>query len=334
MALKDRVLALLEDNRGSYLSGEEIARQLGVSRNSVWKAVRQLQSEGHGIDGVTNRGYALRADSGVVSVPGIMKYLRHRDLALSVYPTVTSTNTLLKQAAEDGTPEGTVFVAEEQTAGRGRLGRSFYSPAGTGIYFSILLRPSMPASESLLITTGAAVACAQALEAVSGVETQIKWVNDIYAAGKKVCGILTEASMDLESGGLHYAVLGIGVNLLKPDGDFPEDIRDKAGALFSDDRDGDIRCRIVAEVLDRFLDLYAHLTEKRFLEEYRRRSMLTGQSVDVLRGGTVTPAVVEGIDDAFALIVRYADGRVEHLGSGDVSVRKNPAESPKFHGEI
>ena len=334
MALKDRVLALLEDNRGSYLSGEEIARQLGVSRNSVWKAVRQLQSEGHGIDGVTNRGYALRADSGVVSVPGIMKYLRHRDLALSVYPTVTSTNTLLKQAAEDGTPEGTVFVAEEQTAGRGRLGRSFYSPAGTGIYFSILLRPSMPASESLLITTGAAVACAQALEAVSGVETQIKWVNDIYAAGKKVCGILTEASMDLESGGLHYAVLGIGVNLLKPDGDFPEDIRDKAGALFSDDRDGDIRCRIVAEVLDRFLDLYAHLTEKRFLEEYRRRSMLTGQSVDVLRGGTVTPAVAEGIDDTFALIVRYADGRVEHLGSGDVSVRKNPAESPKFHGEI
>ena len=334
MALKDRVLALLEENRGSYLSGEEIARQLGVSRNSVWKAVRQLQSEGHGIDGVTNRGYALRADSGVVSVPGIMKYLRHRDLTLSVFPTVTSTNTLLKQAAEDGAPEGTVFVAEEQTTGRGRLGRSFYSPAGTGIYFSILLRPRMPASESLLITTGAAVACVQALEAVSGVETRIKWVNDIYAAGKKVCGILTEASMDLESGGLHYAVLGIGVNLLKPDGDFPEDIRDKAGALFSDDRDGDIRCRIVAEVLDRFLDLYAHLTEKRFLEEYRRRSMLTGQSVDVLRGGTVTPAVVEGIDDAFALIVRYADGRVEHLRSGDVSVRKNPAESPKFHGEI
>lgn len=322
MVLKDRVLSLLEEHRGDFFSGAEIAQQLGVSRNAVWKAVRQLQSEGHGIDGVTNRGYSLRPDSGVVTEPGIRKYLRHRELSITVYPTVSSTNTLLKKAAEEGAPEGTVFVAEEQTAGRGRMGRSFYSPSGTGIYFSILLRPKLRASDSLLITTGAAVACAQALEEVSGAGTQIKWVNDIYAAGKKVCGILTEASMDLESGGVHYAVLGIGVNLLQPQGGFPEDIRDKAGALFSRDQDGDIRCRIVAAVLDRFLEFYDHLAEKPFLEEYRRRSLLTGAAVDVIRGDTVTPATVEGIDEDFALIVRYADGRVEHLGSGDVSVRK------------
>ena len=213
-------------------------------------------------------------------------------------------------------------MAEEQTAGRGRLGRSFYSPAGTGVYFSLVLRPAFSAAESSLITTCAAVAAAGAMEEISGHPTQIKWVNDIYTAGRKVCGILTEAAIDMESGGLQYAVLGIGINLLKPENDFPEEIRDRAGALFTDDADGDFRCRLVAEILNRFMANYRNLTEKRFLEEYRRRSMLTGQEVEILRGGTVVPAKALGIDDDFGLIVEYPDGRQEHLGSGDVSVRK------------
>lgn len=330
MSVKDGVLALLEENKGSYLSGEEMAGMLGVTRNTIWKAVRQLQKEGHQIDGVPHQGYALRAESGILSVPGIAKYLRHSGLNLTLYPCVDSTNLVLKQAAEAGAPEGTVCIAEHQTAGRGRLGRSFYSPARSGVYFSILLRPKFPPADCPLITTCAAVACAGAMEQVSGQSTQIKWVNDIYVAEKKVCGILTEAAIDLESGGLQYAVLGIGVNLTKPEDDFPDELKNVAGTLFSDDASGDFRCRLVAEILDRFLDDYACLTEKSFLAEYRRRSMLTGQPVHVLRNGTSIPATALGVDDNFSLIVRYEDGRVEHLSSGDVSVRKIQSEFPNF----
>lgn len=252
----------------------------------------------------------------------IQSHLRHKELIPEVHKSVSSTNTLAKQAGEQGAPEGTVIIAEAQTAGRGRMGRNFFSPADTGIYFSVLLRPAFSPADSLLITTSAAVACAGAMEAVSGQETQIKWVNDIYVAQQKVCGILTEASLDPKNGGLRYAVLGIGINLIPPDGDFPEDIRGKAGALFSNDSGEDLRARLAAEILDRFFDEYPHILEKNFLEEYRRRSILTGRTVDVLRGSTVIPAVVQGIADDFSLIVTYADGHTEHLSSGEVSLEK------------
>ena len=153
MSVKEQVLTILEEEKGCYLSGEDMATQLGVSRNAIWKAIRQLQKEGHLIEGVPRLGYTLRMDSHVLSVPGIKKYLQVPDLELTVYPTLPSTNTALKQAAEAGAPAGTVLIAEEQTAGRGRLGRSFYSPAGTGLYFSVLLRPTLPATECSLITT-------------------------------------------------------------------------------------------------------------------------------------------------------------------------------------
>lgn len=322
MAIKDAVLSLLLARQGSCLSGEELASALGVSRNAVWKAVRQLRREGHEIDAVPSRGYALRADSGVLSVPGVQKHLRCDGLTLDCQKVVTSTMHAAKQAAEAGAAEGHTVIAETQTAGKGRMGRSFYSPAGSGVYLSIVLRPRFGAEQSLLITTCAAVAVARAIEEVTGRDAQIKWVNDIYVEGKKVCGILTEAAIDVESGGLHYAVLGIGVNLTTPPGGFPADIAQKAGALYADDPGGDLRCRMAAAVLNQFFDLYPKLPEKPFLDEYRRRSLLTGQRVDVLRGDISQPAVVRGIDDDFALIVTYDDGTTAHLSSGDVSIRK------------
>lgn len=322
MALKDSVLSLLLEQQGAYLSGAEIAGKLDVSRNAVWKAVRQLENDGHKIDAVPNRGYALRADSSVLSVPGIRKYLRHRELVLDYQKTVTTTMTVAKQMAETGAAEGYVCIAESQTAGKGRMGRSFYSPAGSGVYFSIVLRPRFTAEQSLLITTCAAVAVAQAIEAVTGQDAQIKWVNDIYVRGKKVCGILTEASIDIENGGLHYAVLGIGINLLPPEDGFPAELKQKAGALLDEQMAGDLPCRMVATVLDAFFDLYPHILLKGFLDEYRRRSLLTGQAVDVLCGDSMRPAVVQGIDDDFSLIVTYEDGSTARLSSGEVSVRK------------
>ena len=200
-AYKMQFLDALEKNRGEYLSGEQLASSLGVSRNAVWKAIQKLEEAGHKIRAVPKRGYTLAPESDVLTVQSVSRFLdTDMPVYLQVQTEVTSTNTLLKAQAEQGAPEGTVLIAESQTAGKGRLGRHFTSPPGTGIYFSLLLRPHCTAEKSLFITTTAAVAVCEAIEQVTGLNPQIKWVNDVYLNEKKVCGILTEASVDFENG--------------------------------------------------------------------------------------------------------------------------------------
>ena len=202
MLIKDRVLEALEANRGEYFSGEALAGKLQVSRSAVWKAISQLRESGYPIDAVSNRGYCLRAESAILSPQSIAQYLTVPGLAVEVQPVVTSTNTLLRQQAEAGAPEGTVLAAVTQTAGKGRRDHSFFSPPDSGLYISFLLRPELAAQEALALTTCAAASVALAIEDCAGVDAQIKWVNDVFCRGKKVCGILTEAALDLETGGL------------------------------------------------------------------------------------------------------------------------------------
>ena len=199
MQVKDRVLAALEASRGTYLSGQALAQQLQVSRNAVWKAISQLRESGYPIQAVSHRGYCLDVDSPLLSPQSIARHLTVPGLQAEVAQTVSSTNTLLRQRAEEGAPEGLVLAAVEQTAGKGRQGHSFFSPPDTGLYLSLLLRPKLSAQDALLLTTCAAAAVALAIEACAGVEAQIKWVNDVFCRGKKVCGILTEAAQGLES---------------------------------------------------------------------------------------------------------------------------------------
>lgn len=229
---KERVLRALEAREGAHVSGAQLARELGVTRNSVWKAVNALRREGYHIDATTNRGYALSHEDDLLSASGIRRFL---PADAPLFPTVRkcldSTNAEALRRAVDGAPEGTVIVAEEQTAGRGRRGRSFFSPAGTGIYLSILVRPALPAERAHLLTCSAAVAVAEAIEACAGVDASIKWVNDVYCRGKKVAGILTEGSFDLEGGVLQHAVVGIGVNVRPPHAGFPAEIAERAGAV-------------------------------------------------------------------------------------------------------
>ncbi len=323
MNTKESVLSYLEQNRGEYLSGGELAERLGVSRNSVWKAIRQLQAEGHEIDTAHGRGYRLSQQSSVLSRQSIEKYMSTSGISVAVYDELPSTNLAVRQLAEQGAPEGTVILARRQTNGRGRLGRSFYSPADSGIYMSILLRPSLAAQDALLITTCAAVAVAQAIEKHTQSDCGIKWVNDIFCGDRKVCGILTEASLDLESGGLNYAVLGIGINVFPPKDGFPEELREIAGCI-SVGQSEDLNSRIAAEVIDRFFAEYPRISEKAFLEEYRRRSILTDKKVNVMRvGAEPRPAEVWGIGADFGLLVRYPDGTEETLSTGEVSIRLN-----------
>ncbi len=323
MGVLESVLELLEQS-SEPLSGEEMAARLGVSRNTVWKAVNRLREKGYEIEAGTNRGYTLVSESDVLHAENIRRQLvgSARQTAIDVRESVTSTNTVLKEIAEQGGREGMVLISEQQTGGKGRLGRSFLSPKGTGLYMSVLLRPRFSAEESLSITTAAAVAVAGAVEEVTGRQAGIKWVNDVYLDGHKICGILTEASIDFESGGLHYAVLGIGVNIREPEGGFPEDIRQVAGALYREDPPPGARAWLAAAILNRFFTYYERLTDRSFLPEYQRRSLLTGMEISFTRGGGRYRGTVLGVDSEVRLLVRLEDGRTAAFSAGEVDVDK------------
>lgn len=319
---KDAVRKLLWQNADSYVSGAELAKKLAVTRTAVWKAIEQLRAEGYAIESVTNRGYRLSSKSDVLSEEGLRRYLQNPAVTPRVYASISSTNTVLKTMAAEGAPEGLALIAGEQTAGRGRMGRSFYSPADSGLYLSLLLRPKIPAAEAVRITAAAAVAVCEAIEELSGLETQIKWVNDVLVAGKKVCGILTEAALDCESGQLNYAVVGIGINTAVPAGDFPPELRQIAGAIFGEEKPPELRCRLAASVLDRLMDCYARLEDPVVFENYRRRSLVPGKPINILAPGKEPePALALDLAPDFGLLVRLPDGSTRKLNSGEVSVR-------------
>lgn len=226
MLIKGKVLKILEENKGKNISGEEIAKKLNISRTSIWKAINALRSEGYTINAVTNKGYSLATNTDFISKEGISLYLNNEysNIDIYTYKLVSSTNDVAKTLALNGAKHGTVIISEEQSAGKGRLGRVFYSPANTGIYMSIILRPNLTAMDSVLITTSASVAICNAIQKVTGIECQIKWINDIYLNNKKVGGILTEASTNFESGTIDYLILGIGLNFNKPKESFPKEL--------------------------------------------------------------------------------------------------------------
>lgn len=326
MTTREKILELFEANRERFLSGEEIARKLSVSRTSVWKAVRTLQKEGYAIRAVTNRGYCLSAGTDILSEQGIRKYLEGSaaGLDMAVLPAVPSTNRLLLEEAGRGAEEGRLLLAGEQTEGRGRTGRSFFSPGNTGVYMSLLLRPeNYSAKQAVRLTTMAAVAVCEAIEKISGEDAGIKWVNDIYVRGRKVCGILTEASFSLESGMLDYAVLGIGMNVYEPEGGFPEELADVAGAVFRGHRD-DGKNRLAAEILNCFYRYYRGEDPGGYVEKYRKRSLIIGKQVTLTAGKESRSALVLGIDDDCRLLIRYPDGTEDCRSSGEVSVRMSP----------
>ncbi len=322
MEIKHQVLKILEENRGNTVNGARLANELFVTRSTIWKTMKALQKDGYNISAVTNRGYTLQSDNDIVSKESITMFLSGNasEFELMVYNSVSSTNTLAKEMAAKGAKEGTVIVAREQTEGRGRMGRVFYSPASTGIYFSIILRPKLDLENSLLITTAAAVAVAKAIESITGEEASIKWVNDIFIHDKKVCGILTEASLNFENGSLEYAVVGIGINIETKD--FPNEIQDIAGSIFTGKPDHiPVTSKLVAQVLNHLADCMNSVTDKKYLDEYRKRSYLIGKDILVLKGSQSLPAKAISIDDKARLVVEYENKIKEALNSGEVSVR-------------
>lgn len=328
MKLKEQVLLILMSSKGEYVSGEDISKQLYVSRNAVWKAINTLRSDGFIIDAVQNKGYLLSGgesdDFTRYGLLRIRQLLRKSaaDAEITIKDTVTSTNTLLRSAAENGAPDKTVLIANEQTEGRGRRGKSFYSPADSGIYMSILLRPDFGADKAYILTAGAAVAAVRAVKKVCGIDAGIKWVNDIMLDGKKICGILTEAVTDFESGSLQYAVMGLGINISRPKGGFPSEISDIASSLYSYEvADNELKCSLAAEILNSFFDIYGHTSVERLIDEYKRYSVVIGKRIKVISAGSEYFATAVDIDNDARLVVKDNEGNIHTLSSAEVSVR-------------
>ena len=240
---------------------------------------------------------------------------------IEVRDTVTSTNTILKDMAKEGKAENFVLIAKEQTEGRGRLGRRFESPDKTGLYMSVLIRPEMKAEESLYITTSAGVAVSRAIKKLSGGKSnpKIKWVNDIFVNDLKVCGILTEASVNYGNGCLEYAVLGIGVNIYSSE-HLKKTLSGIAGGAF-DSSVENLPNRLACEILKELEFCLDVKNRKEILAEYKKLSYLDGKRVNVISSKETYPATVVEIDDSFGLVVKTDDGEIKTISSGEVSVR-------------
>lgn len=312
MSVKQNVIALLEENRSKVISGQELANQLHVSRAAIWKAIKTLKEEGYNIEATPNKGYVLLENSDVLSKQGIAYYLTE-EIDIFSYKTIDSTNTQMKKLAINGGKNHSVIVSEEQSAGRGRFGRSFYSPAQKGVYMSVLLKTGDSLQNATMITIKTAVAVRRAIAKLYDIEVAIKWVNDLYYRGKKVCGILSEAISDFESGTIEAIIIGIGINVSTDN--FPLEIASIATSLGLQEAN---RNQFIAEILNQ---LFAIIDEdfKLVLNEYRMASCVLHKQITFNQKGEQFTGLVREINDLGNLVVS-SNGAEMVLTAGEVSI--------------
>lgn len=319
--MKEKILALLKST-SDYVSGQDICNRLGVSRTAVWKNINALKQEGYEIDSVNNKGYRLISEPDIINEMRIREYMHTKWMAKNIIylPVTDSTNTQAKRLGEEGAEHGTLVVTQCQTAGRGRRGRSWESPEGN-VYFTFLLRPDVEVSRASMITLISALALAKAIEKVTGLHTQIKWPNDVVANGKKLCGILTESSTDLEY--INYVVVGIGINVNQIS--FPEEIADKASSLLLELGHSVNRGEVLGEFLNLFEMYYEIFIETEdmsgLIDTYNEMLVNCGREVKIIEKENERILKAIGIDENGGLIVENPEGVRESIISGEVSVR-------------
>ncbi|HPF86886.1 MAG TPA: biotin--[acetyl-CoA-carboxylase] ligase [Candidatus Limiplasma sp.] len=310
MPLRDKLLKALEVHRDTPVSGQALATQFFVSRTAIWKAVNELKSQGYQIESAPNRGYQLAHDDDHLSASAISRYL---DRPCPVYAFDTVDSTLNEAKRRLGDEKCFLIVADSQTAGRGRRGRQFYSPKGSGLYLTLAMPLHFSVEAAPTITAYAAVCVCQAIETLTGKQGKIKWVNDVFLDGKKICGILTEASTSLESGMIEAVIIGIGINVNSCE--LPEDLKDIVGFL---QPDIPIRNRLAAEIANKLLAFSQK--QSTFLNDYRARSLSIGRRVRCTVGSETFLATGIGIDATGGLIVRTDDGKERTLHSGEAKL--------------
>lgn len=311
MNLKQTVLSELIDN-GKVISGEEIAKKSGKSRVAIRKAILSLTEQGFKIEAEQSSGYRLISSPDILTPEYLSLYLPN-DLPLKFYETIDSTNSEAKRLLSNGEKAPFVVVAKEQSGGRGRRGRSFSSPEG-GLYFSLVLKANEINSVEL-VTTATALGVAKALEELTGEKVQIKWVNDVYFRGKKAVGILTEGFINMEFAQVEEVVIGVGINYETPT--IPDELKDIAISLYPKQ---DAPHKMV-EALGLTIKNIISTLNSDFLPEYKARCFVLGKKINVIKNGESTPAIALDLDEKAHLVVQYENGCVEHLSSGEVSIR-------------
>ena len=319
--MKAEILKMLRETDG-YASGQELCNKFGVSRTAVWKAINQLKENGYEIEAVQNKGYHL------LSAPDIMDKTELESIhateragcEIYYFDSIDSTNTKAKELAEEGHPSGTLVVADRQTAGKGRRGRSWESPTGIGIFMTLMLKPEINPNNASMLTLVAAMATTRAIRRVTGVPAMIKWPNDIVMNGKKVCGILTEMSAQFDY--INHIVIGIGINVHNED--FPEEIAKTASSLYLESGQHIHRASLIEAFLEEFEDVYAEYLKTEDMEglqkEYDAMLVNRGRQVRVLDPKEPFEGKAMGITKKGELIVDTWESR-KLVSSGEVSVR-------------
>lgn len=315
--IKDEVIKVLK-KRGDYVSGSDIAEMFGISRMSVNNAVKELIKDGYQISAVRNRGYKVEFSPNAYNLYELSDYLDNLDNA-HYLESVSSTNDYLKELARNGAEEGTIVFANKQTAGKGRLGRSFYSPSKNGVYLSYLYRPKCSLVELSTLTARVAVAVSRAIESVCNIKVDIKWVNDLLLNERKICGILTELSVIGEGMKPDFAVVGIGINVNNEREDFDSELRTKATSLFAETGKEYCRSQLLAEIIKNLRVLFDNDKDSD-MEYYRNRCYNIGKKAVFEYNDDVVTGIVEGIDDNNGLIVRLGNDQIT-LSSGTVSIK-------------
>ncbi len=324
MSNKEKILNILLDNKGDYVSGEDIANSLQISRNAVWKSISKLKEEGISILSSKKLGYMLPSDLDILSKEEISNALidELKGTEIHLLNTVDSTNDYAKMLAKQDAPEYTLVVADTQTHGKGRMGRVFSSPSGTGIYMSFILRPKTSLETAQLITSCVAVAISKAIDTLCNCSSKIKWVNDIFLNDKKISGTLTEGAINFENGSFEYAIVGIGINVRSVKNIFDGELSSIATSIEDETGLKISRSRLIAEVFNNVYSQLQSIDEKSFIKEYKKRSLIVGKDVIVSENGQEVFAKAIGIDKTAGLIVQFEDGSTKVLNSGEARIRK------------
>ena len=324
MSNKEKILNILLDNKGDYVSGEDIANSLQISRNAVWKSISKLKEEGISIISSKKLGYMLPSDLDILSKEEISNALidELKGTEIHLLNTVDSTNDYAKMLAKQDAPEYTLVVADTQTHGKGRMGRAFSSPSGTGIYMSFILRPKTSLETAQLITSCVAVAISKAIDTLCNCSSKIKWVNDIFLNDKKISGTLTEGAINFENGSFEYAIVGIGINVRSVKNIFDGELSSIATSIEDETGLKISRSRLIAEVFNNVYLQLQSIDEKSFIKEYKKRSLIVGKDVIVSENGQEVFAKAIGIDKTAGLIVQFEDGSTKVLNSGEARIRK------------
>lgn len=323
--MRSQILNLLKKSRDKFLSGEDLAEKLNVSRTAIWKHIKALRDSGYDIESVPRNGYRLLNSPDLLSAEEIQLSLPTKILGkhIKYFTSTDSTNNQAKKLAMQGAADGTIVVSEEQNGGRGRLSRSFFSPKYEGIWFSVILRPKFLPQEAPKCTLMAAVAIAKAIREVTGLDIGIKWPNDILYDNKKLVGILTEMNAEMDC--INYIVIGMGINVNIPYAEIPDDIKDKATSLSEITGKQISRIELLNKILYNLEQLYLTAQEQGFksiLNEWRKYSVTLNQHIKVIGPDETYTGIAMDIDDEGALLVNR-NGKINRVLAGDVSIRPN-----------